>query len=223
MYKATITKLSPKGAEVESVKVMFNPKELTFSRTNSWKQEDSPKGNLPNTEFTSGGATTLKIQLYFDTYKEAKGGKAEDVHQKYTKKLLAMMDVDTEWRHPKTKKGRPPNVLFQCGKLVTFEAVIASINQRLTLFLPEDGTPVRTVLDVTFNEVKDKVYKPPQNPTSAGVGGESIWTVREGDTLSLIAFNQYNDPNQWRVIADANRLTQVRKLRPGMTLVIPSV
>jgi nucleoid-associated protein YgaU len=220
--KATITRLKKSGDRGESVDVMFNPKELTFSRTNSWNQDDSPKGNLPQTEFKSGGATTLKLQLFFDTYK-AGGDKAKNVHETYTKKILAMMDVDPDWIEKKSPKGRPPNVLFEWGPIVGFVAVITSINQRYTMFLPTDGTPVRTVLDVTFSEVKDKLYKPPQNPSSVGVGGERLWTVHEGDTLQWIAYREYGDPTEWRVIADANRLTQVRRLRPGSTLVIPSV
>ncbi len=221
--KAKITRLKKTGDKGESVEVMFNPKELTFSRTNSWNQDDSPKGNLPSTEFKSGGATTLKLQLFFDTYKGVVKGKAEDVHKTYTQKIMSMMDVDPEWIDKKSKKSRPPNVLFEWGPIVGFEAVITSINQRFTMFLPTDGTPVRTVLDVTFSEVKDKLYKPPQNPSSMGVGGERLWTVHEGDTLAWIAYREYGDPNEWRVIADANRLTQIRRLRPGTTLVIPNV
>jgi Contractile injection system tube protein/LysM domain len=224
MAKATIVKLNKKGEKSDQVEVLFNPKELTFSKTNNWKQDPSPKANMPATEFTSGGPRTLKLQLYFDTYKDAKNGKAEDVCKKYTDKIFGMMQVDPEWKDKKHKKGRPPNVRFLWGTMVGFEAVITSVNQRITLFLPVGGgTPVRAVLDVTFSEVTDPVAKENQNPTSGGIGGERLWTVREGETLSWIAFREYNDPNQWRVIADANRLTQVRRLRPGTTLVIPSV
>ncbi len=221
MAKATITSLTRSGSEGAQVVVMFNPKELTFSKTNSWKQDDSPKNNLPATEFTSGGARSLKMQLYFDTFKNSEDGKAKDVRLNYTDKLCAMMDVDPAWTDKKNKKGRPPNVGFQWGKWVVFDAVIASISQRFTLFSQED-TPVRAVLDVTFTEIKDKTYKPNQNPTSGGMGGERVWIVREGDTLPWIAFAEYNDPNGWRAIADANLLTQVRRLTPGMTLVIPN-
>jgi nucleoid-associated protein YgaU len=224
MAKATITRLKKDGTEGEKIEVHFNPKELVLSKTNNWKQDDSPKANVPATEFTSGGATTLKMQLYFDTYKDGTNGQAEDVSKKYTEKLCAMMDVDPDWKDKKSKKSRPPNVRFQWGKMVGFEAVITSINQRYTLFLPNDeGTPVRAVLDVTFSEVKDKVYKPNQNPSSGGVGGERVWIVREGDTLPWIAYAEYNDPKEWRVIADANNLTQIRRLKPGAMLVIPSV
>jgi len=216
---ATIVKLDPKGNPVrgESVNVLFNPKELTFSKSNSWKQGITPAANVPSPEFTSGGAATLKITLFFDTYM----GDRVDVREKYTNKIYNMMHLDPKWTDKKNKKGRPPNVRFQWGRQVGFDAVITSIQQRFTLFLP-DGTPVRAVLDVTFSQVNDPLYKAAQNPTSGGIGGERVWTVKEGDTLSWIAFSEYNDPNEWRLIADANRLTAIRRLTPGMRLVIPN-
>jgi len=76
-------------------------------------------------------------------------------------------------------------------------------------------------MDVTFQQIKDAKLFPAQNPTSGGVGGERQWTVRAGDTLTGIAYAEYGDPNAWRRIADANRLTQVRRLRPGIVLEIP--
>jgi hypothetical protein len=221
MPKAFLIRLNQAEKEVETVEVMFNPKELTFSKANSWNQDDSPKANVPAVEFKSGGPTTLKLQLYFDTYKDSKNGKSDDVVKKYTSKICAMMEVDPQWKDTKTHKGRPPTVRFRWGS-ITFDAVIENINQKFTLFQP-DGTPVRAVLDVSFKEVKDKKDKKKPNPTSGGVGGERVWTVREGDTLPWIAYNEYNDPTEWRIIAEANRLTQVRRLTPGTRLMIPSV
>jgi len=78
-------------------------------------------------------------------------------------------------------------------------------------------------VDITITQVKDKNALPKQNPTSGGVGGERVWTVRSGDTLSWIAFNEYNDATDWRRIADANQLYHVRRLTPGMMLLIPNV
>jgi nucleoid-associated protein YgaU len=46
--------------------------------------------------------------------------------------------------------------------------------------------------------------------------------VKEGDTLAGIAYAMYGDSTQWRPIADANRLTQLRRLAPGAVLEIPN-
>jgi hypothetical protein len=197
---------------------MFNPKELTVSKQNNWKQGSNPKTNIPDCEFSGGGAASLKLQLFFDTYPEG-----EDVRKKYTDRIYKLTQVDAALKDKKSGKGRPPTVRFQWGRTIGFDAVIASLSQRFTLFLPSSGIPVRAVLDITFSQVKDELFYPPQNPTSGGDGGERVWTVKEGDTLAWIAFSAYNNPNEWRRIAAANRLTQVRRLTPGTPLVIPNV
>src|SRR5689334_20374725 len=94
--KAAIVKLDKNGKPVRpEVKVMFNPKELTFAKQNNWKPLDSPKGEVPPLEFVSGGAATLKIQLYFDTYATgAKDSETKDVRKEYTDAIYKMMQVD---------------------------------------------------------------------------------------------------------------------------------
>ena len=213
---ALIVKLDKAGkTSGPPIKVMFRPKELNISKQNNWQASNSPKTNAPKFEFKGGGAETLKLQLFFDTYIEK-----EDVREKYTNAIYRLMRIDEESRDKKTKKGRPPTVRFQWGKTVGFNAVITNISQRFSLFLP-DGTPVRAVLDVSFQEVEEEYKK--QNPTSGGVGGERHWLVKVGDTLAMIAFNEYGDSTQWRLIADANGLTEVRRLSPGKMLMIPNV
>ena len=218
--KATLCKLDKAGVEAETMTVAFNPKELTFSKTNNWKQNNSPKENTPAIEFTGGGAASLKLQLHFDTYADEQATE-KNVCKAYTNKIYAWTLVDANLQNAKSKKGRPPTVRFHWGGLI-FEGVIASISQRLTLFLPDGGVPVRSVVELTLTQVKDDLYYPPQNPTSGGAGGERVRVVHEGDTLPWIAFQEYNDATEWRLIADANGLTQVRRLAPGTTLVIPN-
>lgn len=50
------------------------------------------------------------------------------------------------------------------------------------------------------------------------------YRVQRGDTLSRIAAKMYNDPNQWKLIYDANRgsLASPESLRLGQTLIIPA-
>ncbi len=208
----------------KTVHCMFNPKDYSFSKQNSWTSKPTKGTNLAQYEFGSGQPTSLQMQLFFDTYAEAK-----DVRKECTAAIWDMMKVDpalkatigTSGKPSKNKKGRPPVVMFQWGNTWTFKAVITSIKEHFTLFLP-DGTPVRSTLDVTFQQIQDKDVHPTTNPTSGGVGGERVWEVRAGDTLAWIAYKEYDDPNLWRLIADANKLTNVRRLTPGMILEIPN-
>lgn len=112
-------------------------------------------------------------------------------------------------------------MIFIWGKF-QFEGVITSISQQFTMFSSK-GYPVRAMLDVQIQQFRDNGMLPAQNPTSGGRGGERVWTVQQGETLQWIAYQEYGNPNRWRSIADANRLTSVRRLTPGTRLVIPTI
>ncbi len=213
LAKATIINLD-KDSRVDC---MFNPKEYSFAKRNQWNAGRNTGANMPRMEFSSGDPATMTLQLFFDTYASGK-----DVRKEYTDAIWEMMMVDESLKDNKNKKGRPPKVRFQWGKAWSFDAVLTSLSQKFTLFLP-DGTPVRATIDATFQQIKDAKLFPRQNPTSGGVGGERVWTVKEGDTLNLIAHREYGDAGKWRAIADANRLHHVRRLRPGTVLAIPRI
>jgi nucleoid-associated protein YgaU len=214
--KAQIINLDKPGdAHIEC---MFNPKEYSISKKNTWNAGKAGGVNVPKQQFGGGQPATLTMQLFFDTYIGATGSK--DVRKEYTHKIWRLAEVDESLQDSKTTRGRPPKVRFQWGPAWSFEAVITSITQKFTLF-SSDGTPVRATLDVTFQQIQDEKQLPGTNPTSGGTGGERQWTVKHGDTLALIAHATYGDSNRWREIASANRLTSVRELRPGTVLGIP--
>ncbi len=214
LAKALIINLDRGSQQIEC---MFNPSEYTFTKENAWVQGGSAGRDMPRVEFNSGQPATLQMQLFFDTY-----GDRIDVRERYTDAIWGLMMVDLGLMDAKTGKARPPMVRFQWGKSWTFDAVITHITQRFTLFL-DDGTPVRTTLDVTFQQIKDTQQLKPQNPSSGGLGGERLWTVSDGDTLLSIAYKAYGDPNRWPLIADKNKLSQVRTLIPGTCLILPNV
>ncbi|NNJ11016.1 LysM peptidoglycan-binding domain-containing protein [Chloroflexales bacterium ZM16-3] len=209
---ASIMNLDTKEAPIPC---HFNPSEYSFSKQNTWAPVKTNGANVPQVEFSNGQPATLQMQLLFDTYTEGK-----DVRKVYTDRVWALMLVDEGLKDKKNQKGRPPKVRFHWGSSWSFDAVITSITQRFTLFLA-DGTPVRALLDMSFQQITDEKLFPKQNPTSGGVGGERVWTVQEGDTLRQIAYREYGDVGQWKLIAEANRLDDLRHLRPGAQLTIP--
>jgi hypothetical protein len=206
----------------EALRCRFNPNTYTFDKKNNWPVDQKAGGNIPQATFGGGSPATLTMELLFDTYADAKpGADAEDVRTKYTDKLWKLMMVDPKLKDKKSKKGRPPRVKFMWGKTWSFEGVITSLSQKFTLFR-DNGIPVRATVNITFQQSADEANLAKQNPTSGGVGGDRVWTVTEGDTLGWIAYKEYGDTSLWRLIAEANHLDQLRRLSPGMTLVIPN-
>lgn len=220
----------PRGAPVraeitnvvtnEKVHCMFNPKEYTFSKQNNWAEKPAKGKDVAHLEFSGGAPATLTIQLLFDTY-EAHGqfNRAGEDVRVYTKGLWDMMKISDANKHAATGKGEPPHCRFEWGTLWSFEAVITSISQKFTLF-DHDGKPLRATLDVTFKQIKDEGQYPRQNPTSGGNPGEHLRTIREGETLAQIAYEEYGDPTVWRHVADTNRIADPRRLHPGQVLLI---
>jgi len=197
----------------ESVRCMFNPHEYTLTKQNQWQRGETKGKNVPRLKFSQGGSQTLKLQLFFDTYAEG-----TDVRL-HTEPLWRMMMVNPDKTNPRTNKSEPPAVSFQWGGLV-FVAVITSLSQKFTLFL-KDGTPVRTTVDITLEQLGDEEDYPRQNPTSGGGEAPRTRVVQVGERIDLIAFQEYEDASQWRLIADANGLPEPRRLRPGQRLIIP--
>jgi nucleoid-associated protein YgaU len=201
----------------DKVYCMFNPHEYTLTKQNQWELGENKGKNIPKIKFKQGGAETLKLQLFFDTYGTQL---AEDVRG-HTQALWQMMMVSDEEKNQKNNKSEPPQVAFEWGQF-KFEAVITNISQKFTLF-DKDGVPLRTTVDVTFQQVKDDQNHHGQNPTSGGGPPIRTHVVQAGERLDLIAAKAYGDPSYWRLIAQRNKLAHPQRLREGQLLVIPAL
>lgn len=220
MSLAKLTIRFEKGLEGRfdgEVQALFNPNQLSFSRTVSWERRE---GAMPETraaqgslEFKSAAAETLTIALFFDTYGAgpipgSPFASASSSVLPYTDAVAALAGIDPELH-------RPPVCKLSWGKATLFQGVVQSVSRRLELFL-EDGTPVRATVDCTFMEARPGVEL-----HSADVAKR--YTIRPGDTLMSIAAELYGDVALWRVIADANAIDDPRRLTGGRVLAIPTI
>jgi hypothetical protein len=218
MQKAVIRPVDKNGEPIDTekkVECMFNPFEYTITKSNSYDMSPRNQSDTPNEDFKMSNPQTLTLSLVFDTYE-----KGEDVSEK-TRKLWALMETKNQEKNNKSGRVEPPYVAFSWGTLF-FVACITNMTQRFTLF-KHDGTPVRAKVDVTFTQyidVEDYRSKK-QNPTSGGGQPERVWKVVSGDRLDAIAARVFGDANQWRRIADHNRLSNPLNLSPGQLLRIP--
>lgn len=207
--EATISKIG--GGT--TVKCLFCPKEYSFKKANTWQSSKVVGLTMSPPKYTGGQPMTLDMQLFFDTYE-----KGTDVRVA-TDGLWVLMKTTETKKDGATNRSEPPHVEFRWGKSWSFKAVITSIQQTFTLFLP-DGTPVRSTVQISFLQAADDGKFPGQNPTSGGREGYAVHIVKEGETIDWIAFDEYGSSNAWRHLATANDLDEPDRLRPGQTLLI---
>lgn len=209
LEKAKIQQLVPAG---DTFDVLFNPKEYRLNKANQFAEVAIPGLSAPILQFTRGNAQTLTMQLFFDTYDPSATGatKDEDVRN-HTKKVTNLMKINGDLH-------APPVCQFSWGNLI-FVGVLQQADVRCTLFLPS-GIPVRATVDVTFKQFFDGATETGLLQ-SANFAKQHI--VRPGETLASIAAEHYDDPLQWRPIAEANHLDNPLAIRVGQTLTVPAI
>lgn len=203
--KAQILVLGDHDIPKSTIPVRFNPSEYNLDNSTTYGKQSLPGLTSPISQFVSGDAETLSMELLFDTYDEKADVRA------FTFQLDDLLEVDGEGHEP-------PVCRFVWGTF-EFKGVLERVSKRFTMFL-ENGIPVRARVNVTFRE-----YTTPGEQTleipRLSADKTKIREVTEGDTLWLIASKEYGDPEMWRPIAEENGVDNPRALRPGTELVIP--
>jgi len=200
----------------QKVACLFNPSQLAISKSNSWTGGNSSGRNAPDLVFDGGESGSMSLNLIFDT---TDTGKAVT---EYTNKLAALMNIDTQLPDydSATNNGRPQWVKFHWGDMHTFKAVITSMDLKFTYFSAA-GVPLRATADINLTQYEPEANWGPQNPTSGTPSPHRLHQVNKGETLDRIAARHYKDSTKWRVIADANGITDPLALKPGSVLSIP--
>jgi nucleoid-associated protein YgaU len=184
----------------------FNPPEYGIDRSVNYGELQASGSGASSQQFINRSADTLSMELFFDTSETQ-----TDVRSEYVDKLDYLASVDPELH-------APPLCQFVWGDGLSFTALVQSLNKTFTRFLPS-GVPVRARVNVTFTECKPSDYRRELKPESTDK--TKAWTVTEGDTLWLIADEEYGDPSHWRTIADANDIDNPRDVDPGESLELP--
>lgn len=217
----------------KEITVLFNPESYSISKSVTWSPPQSAGGsggqtdrkvNAPTLTFGGGGSRQLTLELFFDVTEAVRkaapsNSPLPDVRHE-TNKIVAL----TRMVRGTTDEEPPPVCELSWGQAPVgsdfpFMGVITSLTQKFTLF-SADGRPLRANLNVTFLEFLDPEQDQRQTDPEL-----TTRIVRRGDRLSNIAAQVYDDPTQWRVIAQANRLSDPRNLDAliGQTLTIPKL
>jgi Contractile injection system tube protein/LysM domain len=209
----------------ERVKVLFNPTEYTLEQSNTWETQHV-QGQEPRTQFTKSDLRKLNMELFFDSYEEVDGsGQPVDVRT-YTERVARLMIVSIDEGNDGK---RPPIVeITWCDAPsgltnpdFPFKGVLLSLRQQFVLF-SDQGRPVRAKVVVGFQEYlsPDEIE---QRFPRRGSFPARTYTVKQGDSLPIIAQEVWKKPTEWRRIAVANSLRDPRTISAGMVLDIPMI
>jgi len=188
-------------------KVMFNPEEYSLNKDNNFASQAIPGLTSPLLQFVHGNLRTLDMELLFDTFENQ-----EDVRDQ-TSQVTNLLVIDSDLH-------TPPVLRVTWGSL-DFRCVLSKVTQKFIKFFA-DGRPARARLNVTFSEYLDADTQ----VTAANLQTADFskaHTVRQGDTLSSIATEYYEDATKWRPIALANGIVDPRAISAGDKIQIPSL
>ena len=202
----------------QRIDVHFNPAELSISKGASWNAGQAKGRNAPELRFQGGQSGTFSMSLTLDTTDTGKSVTT------VTDQLLALLQVDPDLpgADPGRKSARPPWVRFNWGTLHSFTAVLEQLKIAYTYFAA-DGTPLRAKAEVSLRQWNDEDNLPLQNPTSGTPFIHTVHHLRAGETLDRVAARHYRDSTRWRIIAEANGITDPSRIPPGSALVVPEL
>lgn len=194
----------------KQIEILYFPPEYSIERSNSFSEVSVPGLESPYLQFTKGNSGSISLEVFYDTYEED----GVDV-RKYTDQLTGLMNIDPELHAPPVLR-----FLWGLDAKEPFYCVLERVSRRFTMF-NSDGIPVRAKLSITLKEFKVELNSREKNLQSPDK--TNIYTVKQGDSLWMIASDEYGNPGLWRPIALANNIEHPELLRPGTELIIPPV
>ena len=195
----------------ESFAVQFNPEEYSLSQENNFANQPIPGLSGPLVQFVAGNASKLDMELFFDTWDSPDATK-RDVRDEVAK-VTNLLKIDRDLH-------APPVLDVEWGSLA-FRCVLTSASQKFQMFA-DDGRPVRARVNVSFTRFIDAEQEAREvNRQTADFS--KVHVVIEGESLSGIAWQHYEDPRLWRPIAIANGLLDPTRLDAGTPLRIPAL
>jgi nucleoid-associated protein YgaU len=199
---------------------LFNPERYTVSKSVQLAELSIPGLDAPVVQYMHGQNEKVSMELFFDTTDFGMVDPVTDVRS-LTAQVYQLLKVDGNLH-------APPRVQLAWGsggQLTSYGAsispwlILESLSEEFNLFSPA-GVPLRARLTVSFREawtISQQLQATPRHSNDR----TTLHRVVRGETLCQIAYELYDDPTQWRLIADANSLANPRLLTPGQVLIIP--
>ena len=114
---------------------------------------------------------------------------------------------------------RPNYLIIYWGTEINFPCVLSGVDINHTLFNP-DGSPLRVKISATFIKTEsDAARAAVEAMSSPDLTHQRV--VQQGDRLDWLSNTIYADPGYFLLVAAFNKLTTVRKIKPGLKINFP--
>ena len=208
---------------VKTHEVMFNPESYSFSYTNEYQKYQGINTSGRTARYSLTRSKQLSLKLILDDSSATAGLFAglssvgpfsrETVHDRVEEFLNFTAHMDGNIHAPRYLRIEWGDLIFDCR--------LVSVNVNYTLF-SRSGIAIRAELDTVFIEDLEESKRLKQDGKSSPDLTHTR-TITSGDTLPLMSERIYNDPNYYIQIAQANRLSNFRKLKAGTVINFPPI
>ena len=217
LKKAKIEVLDERGRKSREIEVLFNPSQYTLQDSAKYSTRPRPGSDVPQMTFIGGNATTLQVELFFDTSPVLTttvltSAKASDVSKK-------VKDFE-ELVYIKGNLHAPPSVKFKWGSL-SFKGVVTDVKSTYTKFT-ESGMPIQARVELSLMSCYSSSEKKRKSPFESP-DRTKCRMIREDCSIWDIALNEYGDVSKWKVIARANNLADPLHIPPGTIIKVPAL
>ena len=187
------------------IPVMFNPPEYRIEKTNQYAEIGIPGLGSSLLQFVRGNAQSLSMELFFDSSDSG-------IDVRIRTELVVGLTT------PNAQTHAPPRLMFVWGTLI-FPCVLESVTQQFTYF-NSAGMPLRATLTVTlksYDKLPDLLSSIPFESADRTKG----YVMKGGNSLQSVAAQEYDDPREWRLIAEASNVDNPLTVPAGYALTIP--
>lgn len=188
-----------------SFSLPFNPNEYTEKLTNSYQDQELIGFKNFKEQFTTAQVGELTLNLLFDT-----SNTGTDV-RKELNYLAFISKIDKELHIP-------PPCRFIWGTFV-FQGVISQYSRNFTYFY-NDGIPARARVTLKIKPHKSKKESARENELHSS-DITKYHQLKEGESLFLLAYKYYKEPNAWREIARFNGINDPLTIPLGTAITLP--
>lgn len=200
---------------------LVNPEKYSLMYKTEYQATPIPGQTEPDLKFSHTAPKDLDLEFLFDGTglfpQYSNGSQTPSTDRSVEKDLEHFKSVTFSYNGNIHK----PNYLKIIWGTLIFNGVLSEMNIEFKLFNSE-GKPLRAIAKVKFRSFIDEDLRiAKENKKSPDL--THVRTVRQGDTLPLMAFKIYGDSKYYLEVAKYNKLSSFRKLTVGQQIKFPPI